>query len=99
MLVRVYSHRNAKSKRGTLPSWFPVKGIAFDEVHVQPCHPDQIDRLEYDMINRYKPKFNNLLKNTLPTTAPFTIHVGAIALAFNRADVPHPTLPRIERRI
>ena len=56
MLVRIYSHRNAKSKKGALPSWFPIKGITFDEVHVRLCHPDQIDQLEFDMINLYKPK-------------------------------------------
>lgn len=99
MLVRIYSHRNAKSKKGSLPSWFPVKGIAFDDVFIRPCHPDRIDQLEYDMINRYKPKFNDLLKNKLHTQAPFSIHVGAISLALNKDVVPHPALPKINRRI
>jgi excinuclease UvrABC nuclease subunit len=99
MLVRIYSHRNAKSKKGSLPSWFPVKGIAFDEVHVAPCHPDRLDQLEYEMINRYKPKFNTLLKNSLHIQTPFTIKVGDISIALCAASVPHPTLPKIERRI
>lgn len=100
MLVRIYSHRNAKSKRGSLPSWFPVKGIAFDEIHCQPCHPDRLDQLEYETINRYKPKFNTLLKNTLPISTPFTLKIGELAIACNTvASGVHPTIGRIERRI
>lgn len=97
MLVRIYSHRNAKRKSGTLPSWFPVKGIAFDEVHIQPCHPDHIDTLESTIINRYKPKFNTQLKTTLPINSPFTLNIGGMSLAINAGA--HPTLPQIERRI
>lgn len=99
MLVRIYSHRNAKSKRGTLPSWFPVKGIAFDEIHICPCHPDLIDKLEYDMINRYKPRFNDRLKNSLPISAPFTLKIGELAIAVKAGTTIHPTIGHIERRI
>lgn len=94
MLVRIYSHRNAKSKKGSLPSWFPVKGIAFDEVHVQPCHPDRVDALEYDLINRYKPKFNTLLKNNLHIQTPFTIKVGSVSIALCADEVRTPALNR-----
>lgn len=97
MLVRIYSHRNAKNKKGTLPSWFPVKGIAFDEIHIHPCHIDQLDALENKMINRFKPKFNTLLKTSAPIAHPFPLNVGGI-----RVTVPagvHPTVPTIVRRI
>jgi excinuclease UvrABC nuclease subunit len=97
MLVRIYSHRNAKRKSGSLPSWFPVKGIAFDEIHIQPCHPDAIDELENRMINLYKPKFNTLLKTEAKINNPFNLNVGGI-----RLTVPcgtHPTVPQITRRI
>lgn len=97
MLTRIYSHRNANRKSGNLPSWFPVKGITFDEVHVQPCHPDRLNELENQLINRYKPKFNKLLKTHLPISTPFNLNVGGIALAINAGA--HPTLPTIERRI
>ncbi len=97
MLVRIYSHRNAKSKKGSLPSWFPVKGIAFDEIHIQPCHPDRIDELENQMINRYKPKFNTLLKTNAPIAHPFDVNVGGIRITIPCGS--HPTLPQVTRRV
>ena len=99
MLVRIYSHRNAKSKRGSLPSWFPIKGIAFDEVHVRPCHPDSLDKLEFDMINLYKPRLNTNLKNNLPISVPHTLRVGDIEILVAAASVVHPSIGKIERRI
>lgn len=98
MLVRIYSHRNAKNKKSAkLPSWFPVKGIAFDEIHVHPCHPDLIDELENKMINRYKPKFNTLLKTTSPISQPFNLKVGNIIVTVPCGS--HPTIPEIVRRV
>ena len=97
MLVRIYSHRNAKSKKGALPSWFPIKGIAFDEVHVRPCHPDSLDKLEFDMINLYKPKLNTNLKNNLTISVPHTIKGGNIEILV--ASGAHPSIGKIERRI
>lgn len=97
MLVRIYSHRNAKSKKGSLPSWFPIKGIAFDEVHVRSCHPDNLDSLEFDMINLYKPKLNTNLKNNLAINIPHTLKVGNIEILV--ASGSHPSIGKIERRI
>jgi excinuclease UvrABC nuclease subunit len=99
MLVRIYSHRNAKSKRGSLPSWFPIKGIAFDEVHVRVCHPDSLDKLEFDMINLYKPRLNTNLKNDLAINIPHTLRVGDIEILVAAANVVHPSIGKIERRI
>ena len=99
MLVRIYSHRNAKSKKGALPSWFPIKGITFDEVHVRLCHPDQIDQLEFDMINLYKPKLNVNLKNDLAINIPHTLRVGNIEILVAAQAAVHPSIGKIERRI
>ena len=99
MLVRIYSHRNAKSKKGSLPSWFPVKGIAFDEVHVQPCHPDRLDKLEFDMINLYKPRLNINLKNNLAINIPHILRVGNIEILVAAQATVHPSIGKIERRI
>ena len=99
MLVRIYSHRNAKSKKGSLPSWFPVKGIAFDEVHVQPCHPDRLDKLEFDMINLYKPHLNTNLKNNLAINIPHILRVGNIEILVAAQATVHPSIGKIERRI
>jgi hypothetical protein len=97
MLVRVYSHRNARSKKGRLPSWYPVKGIVYDEIHIMPVHPDRVDAVEREMINRYKPKYNTQIKNRLPVDVPINLSVGGIALTLNSGV--HPTTPNIERRI
>lgn len=99
MLVRIYSHRNAKSKKGALPSWFPIKGIAFDEVHVRLCHPDNLDALEFDMINLYKPKLNVNLKNNLAINIPHTLRVGNIEILVAAQATVHPSIGKIERRI
>lgn len=73
MLVRIYSHRNVaadkrKGKNKEFPSWYPVKGIVFDDVFVRPCPPEELDRLEREMIAKYRPKYNQLLvpKQALP---------------------------------
>lgn len=66
MLTRVYSHRRAwgdkRQKARELPSWFPIKGIMFDEVWVQPVALADLDRVEREMIARYRPRHNILLK-------------------------------------
>lgn len=60
MLGRVYTHRQVwrSRKGGKVPSWLPVKGILFDEVHIRPCRLEQLDTLEAEMIKLYKPRGN-----------------------------------------
>lgn len=62
-LARIYTHRSNARKRS--PAWLSdlAKGIVFDEVHVMPCHPDQIDELEHALIHFYKPRYNIQLKH------------------------------------
>lgn len=96
MLVRVYSHRNARSKKGRLPSFYPIRGIVYDEIHIMSVHPDQLDAVEREMINRYKPKYNTQLKNKLPVDVPINLNVSGIALTLN---APAPRAQVIERRI
>lgn len=71
MLVRIYSHRHAwgdrrQGQRRVLPSWFPVKGILFDDVWVRPVPEADLDAAEREMIAKYRPKFNTLLKPPVP---------------------------------
>ena len=75
MLVRVYTHKNVR--KGNAPKWIKeaVPGPLFDEVHVIPCHPDRIDALEQQMIDRYKPRYNIRHKTSNPI-GPVTIRVG-----------------------
>ncbi len=43
MLPLIAAHRS--NARQTLPTWFPVRGIVFDQILIRPCHPDRIDQL------------------------------------------------------
>lgn len=97
MLTRLSSHMSiwAKKKSGKVPSWLPIDGIYFDAMWIRPCHPDEVDRVEREMIELYKPRLNKNLKSWGPTTAPFSIQIGAVTIPFNI----RPTLPLIERRL
>lgn len=64
---RIYAHRTrAKrtAKGHKLPDWVTARAFVFDQVFIRPCHPDQMDALEVEMIERYKPRFNVSLKTT-----------------------------------
>lgn len=100
MLVRVCTHRsNARRK---VPSWLPdtAKGIVFDEVHVQPCHPDRIDDLEYALINFYKPRMNIQLKHhgAARIKAPLVVTTASGARVVLGDFQPPPAI-KIERRL
>lgn len=67
MLGRIYSHRVAWGRKSRKAIGLkPIKGILFDSVWVRPCPSAEIDDLEYAMINRYKPRYNSMLRNALP---------------------------------
>ncbi|MDE2022102.1 MAG: GIY-YIG nuclease family protein [Patescibacteria group bacterium] len=92
---RIYTHKhfaNRGAKGKPLPSWLPVKGIQFDEVHIRYCHIDDLDRLEAEMINLYKPHYNTNLKNALKARIPSTFSIGGVQLSA-------PPRPQIERRL
>jgi hypothetical protein len=98
-LARIYAHRSNARKRS--PAWLSdlAKGIVFDEVHVMPVHPDQIDDLEHALINFYKPRYNIQLKHfgnpriraPLVVTSP-----SGVAVALGG---PIPVRRTIERRV
>ena len=64
MLHRVYAHRNLydrKRKGGKLPASGPmsgIKAIRFTDIWVLPCKEADLDRVEKQMIVRYRPKHN-----------------------------------------
>lgn len=101
MLVRICTHRSNARKK--VPSWLPAtaKGIIFDEVHIQPCHPDRIDDLEHALISFYKPKMNTLLKYSGAgrVKAPLTITTASgAAIVLGGFDLPKTPI-NIERRL
>lgn len=89
---RIYAHRTTanRAQRGhKIPTWLPAKGFVFDEVWVRVCALSELDALEAEMINRYKPKFNQSLKTRNPRTI---LNVNGVALTMRR---PEPELRRI----
>lgn len=91
---RIYAHRTTavRSARGQkIPTWLPAKGFVFDQVFVWPCALADLAALEAEMINRYKPRYNQSLK--LPGRAkPVTeVRIGATVIALR----PEPEIRRI----
>lgn len=83
---RIYAHRTtaARKARGNpIPSWLPIKGFVFDQVFVRTCRLEELDALEREMINTYKPRFNESLKAAGKVTLPTTIRIGGIPLTLN----------------
>lgn len=93
---RIYTHKhfaNRGAKGRKIPDWLPVKGIQFDEVFIRPCVLEDLDKLEYEMVNLYKPRYNQSLKNNLK--APLTtIFVAGVQL-----NLSAPPRPQVERRL
>lgn len=98
MLGRVYTHRVAWGKKNNAKVGLkPQKGILFDAVWIRPCPLTDIDAIESAMINLYKPRYNDKLRNGLPVDISALIQglVSAQALA------PQPLKPEgtIRRRV
>ena len=90
LYARIYTHRNLSSrgKGKKVPEWMPqsLKGIQFDQVFIRYCHIDALDALEAEMVNRYKPHYNQNLKNNLK--------VGPISLVINGVVIQTSVPPR-----
>jgi len=97
LYARIYTHKhfaNRGAKGKAVPSWLPVKGIQFDEVFIRHCTLEALDDLEREMINLYKPKYNESLKNGLKVRAPINLVIGGIVLQMNVAPRPQVGLRR-----
>src|SRR6266702_42664 len=88
LLTRIYSHRSAwerKRKGVRLPP--NVKVIPFSSFFVRPCDESDMDRLEREMIAKYKPKHNEMLipkRRLTLAEIGFVIAVPVQAQAFVR---------------
>jgi excinuclease UvrABC nuclease subunit len=97
LYARIYTHKhfaNRGAKGKAVPSWLPVKGLQFDEVFIRPCRLEELDELEAAMINLYKPKYNESLKNNLKVRVPINLVIGGILLQMNTAPRPQVGLRR-----
>lgn len=101
MIARVNAHRKAwADKRRKNESWINdalgIPGLLFDEIHIRPCPLHDLDRLEREMIDKYKPHYNIQLRTHGSIRAPITVVIGSCVLELNKAT---PTLTRIVRRV
>lgn len=96
MLTRVYTHRSmwSAARRGKAPKWMPIKGILYDQVFVQPCAIADLDALEREMIELYKPKYNVLLKTQDKISVPIALQINGVDLCLNDPTEGRP----MERR-
>ena len=93
---RIYTHKhfaNRGAKGRKVPDWLPVKGIQFDEVFIRPCSLEALDALEYEMINLYKPHYNQSLKNNLK------VDLTRLTVAGVQLNLASPPRPQIGRRL
>ena len=95
MLTRIYSHRSLWGRKRSIGEWLAIKGILFDDVHILPCRLEDIDELEREMINIYRPKFNVQLKEPHRITTPVSLVVNGKTLTLNAPQ----TKSTFERRI
>lgn len=98
MLGRVYTHRVAWGKKSKASIGLkPQKGILFDAVWIRPCPLIDIDAIESAMINLYKPRYNDRLRNGLPVDISALIQ----SLVGVQMSSPRPLNPEgtIRRRV
>lgn len=88
LLARLMQHKNNYTNRRKRPA----ASIPFDDFWVRPCHTVDLDRLEAEMIAKYQPKYNRLLKKA---NAPITINISGVELALT----PKPPKEGMMRRI
>lgn len=56
MLEMISAHR--RLARTPPKPWMPIRGIVFDRVLIQPCHPDRVEALLAAMIAEHDPIYN-----------------------------------------
>lgn len=94
MLGRVYTHRVAWGKKSKAQVGLkPQKGILFDSIWIRPCPLTEIDAIESAMINLYKPRYNDRLRNGLP------VDISALVSALVATQVFAPQPPKQESTI
>lgn len=91
LYARVYAHKhfaNRAAKGRTIPDWLPIKGLVFDQVFIRPCSLESLDALEREMINLYKPRYNESLKTLARVSLPPTLTIGGLQLRTNEPPRP-----------
>lgn len=97
IIARINAHRRKwiDKRKGRKDSDFiPIPGLLFDEIHIKTCMVEELDNLEREMINLYKPKYNIQLKIPGRITQPFKLNINGTIITMNEVSST-----MIERRI
>jgi hypothetical protein len=66
MLSKIMVHR--ANARKSIPAWFPIRGIVFDQALVRYVHPDRLDSVYAHLLSTLRPIHNATpSKPTIPT--------------------------------
>jgi GIY-YIG catalytic domain len=96
LYARIYAHKhfaNRAAKGRTIPDWLPAKGFVFDQVFIRPAPLEDLDALEREMINLYKPRYNESLKHHGKVSIPAGFSIGGVPLGL-RHQLRNESLPR-----
>jgi hypothetical protein len=100
MLARIEAHRSNWGRK-SMPAWMPasLRGVLFDQVFIRPCKVEDLDRVEAEMIDRYRPKYNVQLKppRAVPIQAEINLTIGPHTIPLNRSGSMGSN--RFDRRI
>ena len=88
LLTRIYSHKNALERKRKGKS---IPAIPFSRVVIRPCSASDLDRLEGEMIRKYRPRYNERMVPK-PERVP-GLKIDLVALGLIK-----PKLPAMDRR-
>lgn len=99
LYARVYAHKhfaNRAAKGRSIPDWLPTKGLIFDQVFIRPAPLEDLDSLEAEMINLYKPRYNQSLKHHGRVSIPTGFSIAGTVIPI--VNPPRPQMTGSLRR-
>lgn len=98
MLARIYTHRNLCERKRSgkkLETYLKVKIVTFSKVYIRPCAYEDMDRIEKEMILKYRPKYNT---NHMPASPKRSFkELGIDFQTFIASMIPPGTEVRMRR--
>jgi excinuclease UvrABC nuclease subunit len=94
LLSRIYAHKT-NGRRTVSRSTFRDKPIYFTHIWVCPCKEIDLDRIEREMIHRYRPKENT---NLVPKDRTLTLENSGFNFIVLGVDLRQSQIGVIERR-
>ena len=99
--ARVATHYQAvvRARKGLRPGLSPsVEAFRFDKVMIRWCPKSELDRLETELIDRFRPEHNVIVRRVLPKLS-FDVLGLADELGFGWKKLETSTMPMRRRRV